>query len=293
MERRKNPGRRHDDARWLSQGQSESLHAGIDAAQAMLRSLAEQVDQSMRSLEDARASLRDVSGGVEQVREAEKHLGHASDVLTKLSSMARIAMSGTAAIGSIAHHPHATPTLGEAIAHAAESATELASQAGVRLHISVSPAAAHQPAGPLYTVAMHAIQNAVEACARRDSTMGDVHVELRPDSPPRSALAQLSTTPGALRPWFVLEVRDSGDGLPAGVAAERLCEPGFTTKPGHAGLGLALARSILAGMGGTLELLPAASVLGEAAAHGCVLRARFPSISTPESSRVTIGERGA
>lgn len=50
-----------------------------------------------------------------------------------------------------------------------------------------------------------------------------------------------------------LEVADSGPGIsPAALA--KLGEPGFTTREGHAGLGLAVARALLAEYGGRLEL---------------------------------------
>jgi signal transduction histidine kinase len=268
------------------------LGAGLDAAQSLLRSLAQQVDESMQSLAEARASLRDVARSASDVHAAEKHINDASETLTKMSTLARSAISSNLAIGSPLHAPGTTPTLSEVIAHAAESATELASRHGVRLHISVAPAAAQQPAGPLYTVAMHAIQNAIEAIATGPGAAGDVYIELRPDSPPpsppppRGGAQDLFT-----RPWFVLDVRDTGDGPPTHVPHATLFEPGFSTKPGHDGLGLALAKSILAGMGGTLELLPASVAIGESSVGGCVIRARFPSISPLDTSGSIASER--
>lgn len=49
-----------------------------------------------------------------------------------------------------------------------------------------------------------------------------------------------------------VDVEDGGDGIPPD-AAPHLFEPFFSTRPGHAGLGLAIARAAMAAAGGTLE----------------------------------------
>jgi signal transduction histidine kinase len=51
---------------------------------------------------------------------------------------------------------------------------------------------------------------------------------------------------------FVWEVTDDGPGLPA-EAPQRLFGPFFTTRPGHAGLGLFLARKLVQLHGGRIE----------------------------------------
>lgn len=53
-----------------------------------------------------------------------------------------------------------------------------------------------------------------------------------------------------------ITVEDDGPGVPDEVRA-RLFEPGFTTKPGASGLGLALAREAALGCDGRLECVPA------------------------------------
>ncbi|HEX7048614.1 MAG TPA: HAMP domain-containing sensor histidine kinase [Longimicrobiales bacterium] len=63
-------------------------------------------------------------------------------------------------------------------------------------------------------------------------------------------IATLSTDAG-----IRIRISDTGSGVPPGIAA-RIGEPGATTRPGHAGLGLAVARAIVEDAGGSLELAP-------------------------------------
>jgi PAS domain S-box-containing protein len=51
--------------------------------------------------------------------------------------------------------------------------------------------------------------------------------------------------------WALVEVRDTGAGLPEG-PPERVFEPLFSTKPGSMGMGLAICRNIIEGFGGVL-----------------------------------------
>lgn len=50
----------------------------------------------------------------------------------------------------------------------------------------------------------------------------------------------------------VIRIRDRGTGLPGAVAPDQLFEPFWTSRPGHRGLGLALARHFVGAHGGTI-----------------------------------------
>jgi signal transduction histidine kinase len=79
------------------------------------------------------------------------------------------------------------------------------------------------------------LENAVDAVGARGS--GQVRVDARPEPDGRVAIA----------------VIDEGGGLAPDVQ-DRMLEPFFTTKPGHQGLGLSIARRIASRWGGTLEV---------------------------------------
>src|SRR5208337_2010825 len=53
----------------------------------------------------------------------------------------------------------------------------------------------------------------------------------------------------------LVEVADSGPGIPP-ENAERIFEPGFTTRPGSPGLGLAVSQTIMEQHGGNIRVLP-------------------------------------
>jgi signal transduction histidine kinase len=78
------------------------------------------------------------------------------------------------------------------------------------------------------------------------------------------------------RTWYEITVTDDGIGPPSVSELSRVFDMGFTTKPGASGIGLAVARSVVQSMGGSVELLPA-DTGQRAGRQGAVLRVRFPS----------------
>mgnify|MGYP000195993898 CR=1 FL=1 len=160
--------------------------------------------------------------------------------------------------------------MGEAIEHA----TELLSSLSTRHHIEViarlTARLAASPVGPLYTVILNALQNAVESVISRG---GDGHITIGVIEcvPPANAGYGRDT-----RTWLEMSIVDDGLGPPRNPSeSARVFDLGYTTKKGRPGLGLALARSVVQSMGGTIEL-SAANPGDSAGNRGGSLRVRFP-----------------
>lgn len=72
---------------------------------------------------------------------------------------------------------------------------------------------------------------------------------------------------------IVIEVADDGPGIPEEIAAT-VFEPLVTARPGGTGLGLALARRVVAAHAGSITLLPSA---GHASTTGATFRVELPT----------------
>jgi signal transduction histidine kinase len=67
---------------------------------------------------------------------------------------------------------------------------------------------------------------------------------------------RLTITASAANDGVVVEVRDTGVGIPASLAS-RIFEPWVTSKPGHGtGLGLSITRDVVERTGGSIQLVP-------------------------------------
>lgn len=206
--------------------------------------------------------------------EVERQLTTAADALERMSELVHTAMQGPALpLGSAAVARSRPVTLGEAIAHAVELLTPMARTRGIEFHTQLSPGVAGLPSAALYTVVLNGLQNAVESISRR-GVRGRIDISVRFDKAPVVGGYGRDT-----RDWYLLEVTDDGVGVPLGNAA-RVFDLGFSTKPRGAGVGLAVARNVVQGMGGTIELTGREGVRG-----GAVLRVRFPA----QSSAVRLG----
>jgi len=251
-----------------------ATYSEVDRLTALLHEINNLLDGSMRCLGMAKKSLSsDTVIEAATATQAERHLHTAAEGLERMAELVHAAMQGRSTpIGSPLLARARPVTLGEAVQHAADVLRPLASERTVELAINMAPSVASLPAGALYTVILNGVQNAVESVSRRGGR-GHVEISIRHDAPPVSGSYGRDT-----RDWLLLEVTDDGVGPPASSDAARVFDLGFTTKPRGTGVGLAVARSVVQGMGGTIELLPPANPSRAAARKaGAVLRVKFPA----------------
>lgn len=220
----------------------------------LLRSKPEAQAQNTQLSDDARR-LRSVKAALDQMTgmvHAAVHEGVAEPGRAR-----RLAARSTASL-----------SLRDAVDHATAILEPLAAEHGAVVRVDVTREAGHQPAGPVYSLVLNGVKNAIESVAQlRAGSEREISVSARLEE---SAV--------------VIEIRDNGLGLPAttraGSKAGQPFTPGFSTKPGGAGLGLAFCRELLMLHGGTVRLTnlqdEPGSDRGTTAKRGAVLRARYP-----------------
>ncbi|MFZ4575477.1 MAG: sensor histidine kinase [Phycisphaerales bacterium] len=255
----------------------EATYVQVDRVANLVTRLCDLLDGSMRCVSAAKTNIQATIAvtGHAAADEACRQLVVAADQLDKMSELVHAAMQSPS-------HPIGSPNLsrcrpvllGEAITHAIEVVRPLAARHSVDLTCELSEAASACPAGGLYTVVLNGLQNAVEAVGRTGGG-GSVSVKLAEIPAP----ASLSYGKDS-RPWYDLTLTDDGIGPPSISDLSRIFDMGFTTKPGAPGIGLAVARSVVQSMGGSIDL--AAGDTGRRAGRqGAVLRVRFPSPLRP------------
>lgn len=245
-----------------------ATHEGVDRVSHLLGQLSGLIDRSVDHVQGAQRTLTaGVVVSATEVAIAERHLHVVAESLDQMGELVHAAMQGVGVPLGSPMLTRARPiTLGEAVQHAVDVCMPLARRERVELAVNIVAGVGQTPAGAMYTVALNAIQNAIEAVARRGGP-GRVEIELRPDVAPKHSGYGRDE-----RMWCLLEVRDDGAGLGKADAA-RVFDLGYSTKARGAGVGLSVARSVVSGMGGSIQLANRAS---EGSEQGCVLRVRFP-----------------
>lgn len=259
--------------------------AQVERIGGLLSNLRALLEDSSRHVGIARVALAadPALAAARGVPEIEKNLDGAASGLERMAELVHGAMQNSSlAIGSPALVNARPATLGEAISHALEVMGPAAARCGTRLTMTVPQSLQERPAGGLYTVILNGVQNAVESAARRAARepgwSGHVEVFVRSDTPPAGFGFGRDD-----RAWIAIEVRDDGDGVaPRAEDRARCFDMGFTTKPKGAGVGLSVARSVVTGLGGTIELL--ARDDGPQGRRGAVLRVRFPEVVARRSA---------
>lgn len=205
------------------------------------------VDGSMRHIGLA---LRNVDEGVTVRRETDNIADRLRTVQAALERMADAIRHAAGAAPMHWLQASFNATLADAVQYAVGIMEPLATDRGVMIETDLEPAFGTLPPGHLYTVVVNALRNALESIVSSGEAKGVITVtgwvECRPGADPESSPRQFV--------W--LEISDSGLGpppLPEGREAI-VFEPAFSTKPGGVGIGLALSRQIVEGVGGSIEL---------------------------------------
>ncbi|MEY3232047.1 MAG: Sensor protein FixL [Planctomycetota bacterium] len=251
----------------------EGTYITVDKLARLLDQIAEVLGDSMTSLGKATAALAQHSKalGEDTSRRIHDELTRTAASIERVCEMAHGAMQNRSlALGSPLLSRARPITIREAVEHAAELLRPVLDRQEIDLKIQIPDDVASTPAGPLYTVILNALQNAIESIERRRGP-GAVTVSVRKDAPPRTGGYGRDS-----REWQTLEVLDDGEGPPQTHEPARVFDLGFSTKPRGTGVGLAVARSVVQSMGGTIELVTN-NTRAPVGKRGAVLRACYPA----------------
>ena len=232
------------------------------------------LDGSMRCLGLVRRALEPLGCGVrdDHLEEARRRVETVYASLERMADLVHAAMRGSGSpLGSPTTLPSRPITLGEALTHAAEVVAPEAGELGIDVLLAAAPELEEVPAGPMYSVILNGLRNAVDSI-RRCGDGGRIEVR-----------AGFEAAPGSAARLITIEVRDDGVGLPPGLDGNRAMDLGFSTKPGGLGVGLALAREVVRGMAGTIDLMRRSDPRSPAR-PGAVLRIVYPA-SRPRPDR--------
>lgn len=186
--------------------------------------------------------------------------------LVQMNELVRTSMKAGLTLGTPAVSPAERISLGEALDHAVDVVRPRASSLGVELSISIDEQAGPRAAGPVYSVMLNALHNAIDSIERRlGGRAGTGRVEARLGWTERGGLGRV-----------VLEISDDGVGPPELEDPGEVFDPRFSSKDDGQGIGLALSRQIVLEMGGRIELV------GRGDGAGAVLRAVFPAAELVE-----------
>lgn len=248
--------------------------ANADRLTSLAHDLHNMIDGSMRWLSLAIASMPPQDGTDGEPSDAESQIGGVrkqvetvQTMLERMSTMVNAALrSGDVPVGSPLLGVTPSVPLGVAIDHAVDAVAPLSSSVGVDVRVTIDQVAGGFPAGPLYSVVLNGLFNAVQAIERGARTPGaePACVEVRADYDEK-------------RDEIVIEITDDGPGVEKGIR-EFAFEPGVSGDAEHSGIGLAMARQIVEQLEGVIDLNNRPDM------RGAVLSVRVP-VPSDETER--------
>ncbi|CAN0585250.1 unnamed protein product, partial [Laminaria digitata] len=160
-----------------------------DQLTVLAHDLSNMLDGSMRWLSLAAAAMpADEQGNPgDDLTKAREQIGTVLTTLERMSTMVNAAMrSKSVPIGSALLGVSGMTTIAMAIDHAVDVVRPMASASGAGIKVRIDPRAGRLPAGPLYTVVLNGLFNAVQSIARATSADaldpgGEIEVVARGD----------------------------------------------------------------------------------------------------------------
>jgi len=254
-----------------------------DQLTSLAHDLSNMLDGSMRWLGLAAAALpeEDRLKDLDDLTKAREQITTVLSTLERMSSMVNAAMrSKSVPIGSPMLGVSGATTIAMVIDHAVDVVRPLANQAGVRIQIRIDPRAGRLPAGPMYSVVLNGLFNAVQSIAKATN----------PDSLDPGGLIVIVARVDVKREETVIEIFDDGIGLDISVRNNRAFDHGVSTSPDHQGIGLSISHQIVEQLEGVITLTLREDRSGSSR-PGALLRVSIPSVSESDDSDMEIGAR--
>jgi len=245
-----------------------------DQLTVLAHDLSNMLDGSMRWLGLAAAALPedDRTRDLDDITKAREQIKTVLSTLERMSSMVNAAMrSKSVPIGSPLLGVSSVVTIAMVIDHAVDVVRPLASQAGVRIEVRIDPRAGRLPAGPMYTVVLNGLFNAVQSIAKTTKA----------DSLDPGGLIEIIARVDTKREETVIEIFDDGVGLDVSVRNNRAFKHGVTTTDDHQGIGLSMAHQIVEQLEGIITLTMRED-RATSKRPGAILRMCIPSVSEPD-----------
>jgi len=228
------------------------VSASVDGAEQLTNlahELSNMLDGSMRWLGLAAAALpkAEQPKSADELTKAREQINTVQGTLERMSTMVNAALrSRSIPIGSPILGVSDAVSMAMAIDHAVDVVRPHASQSGVRIDVRIDPHAGRSPAGPMYTVILNGLFNAVQSIGRA----------VRADSLDPGGLIEIVARIDRKRDEVVIEIKDDGVGIPANMRNNKAFAHGATTREDGHGMGLAISQQIVEQLEGIIILAP-------------------------------------
>lgn len=220
---------------------------GAEQLTNLAHELSNMLDGSMRWLGLAAAALpkEDQPKSADELTKAREQINTVQGTLERMSTMVNAALrSRSIPIGSPILGVSEAVSIAMAIDHAVDVVRPHASQSGVRIEVRIDPDAGRSPAGPMYTVILNGLFNAVQSIGR----------SVKADSLDPGGLIEIIAKIDRKRDEVVIEIKDDGAGVSRTMRNNKAFAHGATSREDGHGMGLAVSQQIVEQLEGIITL---------------------------------------